>query len=77
MSRFERDFVATEQAEVDSVELLLGLLDDRVPLSDELRQQAIACCLSAADGWRDAVRLLGGAFAASSAEEGLSEDKID
>jgi hypothetical protein len=78
LSRFERDFVATDQAPVDSVELLLGLIGDRAPLSDELRQRAIACCLSAEDGWREAIRLLGGAFAeACSANTELSEGKID
>ena len=38
------------------------------------RQDAIACYLSASEGWRDAVKRLGGAFAEV---EGLKERKAD
>ena len=39
------------------------------------RQDAIACYLSGSDGWRDAVKMLGGAFAAEAT--GLKGRKDD
>jgi hypothetical protein len=51
---------------------LLGSVD-----KDDVRSRsvAIACALSASEGWEDAVKLLGGAFAEES--PGLKERKDD
>ena len=47
---------------VDAAELLAALRA-RSGTSGRERRHAIACYLSASDGWRDACRALGGAFA--------------
>ena len=41
--------------------------------SDRLRQEAIACYLSAGEGWREALKLLDGAFA----PEGPPTDELE
>ena len=53
MSRFERDFEAAGQAPPGAVP------DDQ--------RAAIACYLSAGEGWREALKALRGAFASGSA----------
>ena len=62
MARHERDFRAIAEAPLSLDELLALLGADG---SDEARTRGdmIACALSASDGWQDAVRKLGGAFA--------------
>ena len=57
MSRFEGEFTAASEAQPTMAELL-GLVEDH-----RLRQQAIACCLAGAEGWREAIQMLGGSFA--------------
>ena len=42
---------------------LLELLGNPAEAGDRSREDAIACYLSASEGWRDAVKLLGGTFA--------------
>jgi len=42
---------------------LLALLGDAEKCDDRTREDAIACYLSGGEGWREAVKLLGGAFA--------------
>jgi len=54
---------------------LIALLGDARGLNDRDRQEAIACYLSASDGWADAARRLGGAFAPEAA--GLRDRKGD
>jgi hypothetical protein len=74
LARYESDFRTTAE-EALSLNELLQLLGSGVETSGRSREDAIACYLSRADGWRDAVKLLGGTFA----EElpGLKERKAD
>lgn len=74
LARHESEFEAAAEAALD-LEELLGALRRPVapPLSD--RRQAIARCLSASDGWRDAAASLGGAFAAIDPATGLTDAK--
>ena len=62
MARHEGDFRASA---VDPLSLneVLELLNTSGEGDYRARQDAIACYLSASDGWRDAVKRLGGAFA--------------
>ena len=66
MSRFEGKFTAAVDAQLSMAELL-GLSEEQSSESRK-RQQAIACCLSGADGWREAIQALGGSFANGAAE---------
>jgi hypothetical protein len=54
---------------------LISLLGNGTEGERKSREDAIACYLSGADGWRDAVKLLGGAFAEGAT--GLTEGKED
>ena len=58
-----------------SLEELLALLNSGNEADDRSRQDAIACYLSGGEGWRDAVKMLGGAFAEEGTE--LRERKAD
>ena len=73
MARFERDFRSAAEAPLTLNELV-ALLGD-AGADTRSREDAIACYLSGSEGWRDAVKRLGGAFA----EEvtGLRERKAD
>ena len=51
-----------------SLDELLALLDDPSMGAAASRDDAIACFLSGSDGWKDAVKRLGGTFA-----EGVTE----
>ena len=66
MSRFEGDFGAAGQAPLSRGELL-DLLAASTAIPREERQQAIACYLSASDGWHEALKALRGAFATDAA----------
>ena len=70
MARHERNFRDRAEATL-SLDELLALLGSGANADERSRQDAIACYLSGGDGWRDAVKRLGGAFA----EEKLSEEK--
>ena len=72
MARHEGNFEIS-QAPL-SLEELLALLGGQ-GVDPQSRQEAIACYLSGSDGWRDAVRALGGAFAGEAT--GLRERKAD
>jgi hypothetical protein len=74
LARHERDFRIDADAPLSLSELvaLLGNGGEDVSRS---REDAIACYLSASEGWRDAVKKLGGAFAED--ESGLKESKAD
>jgi hypothetical protein len=61
LSRFEGEFNAAREASLDLVELLAALAAERK--TDPKRGEAIACFLSAGQGWREAGASLGGAFA--------------
>ena len=54
---------------------LTALVGDANALAEHDRREAIACYLSASDGWSDAAGRLGGAFAAG--QPGLKDRKID
>jgi hypothetical protein len=58
-----------------SLDELVALVGDAREDGPRSREDAIACYLSGSQGWRDAVRRLGGAFAEDA--EGLKERKVD
>ena len=60
MSRFEGHFDVTGATAVETDDLARLLAGDA---PNRARKQAIACYLSASDGWNDALAKLGGAFA--------------
>ena len=74
MARYERDFRgnAKEPLSLDDLLTLLGNFEEG---SERSRDDAIACALSASEGWQEAVKRLRGAFAEN--ESGLSERKDD
>jgi len=82
LARHEPNIRAAVRTELEADELLSIRRDTRDAAERE-RQEAIACCLSASDGWDEAMQRLGGAFAAKSEagatglrkrKGGLSED---
>jgi type IV secretory pathway VirJ component len=66
LARHERDFRTDAEAPL-SLNELLALLDSG-EAQGRTREDAIACYLSGSDGWRDAVKQLGGAFADQAVE---------
>ena len=58
-----------------SLKELLALLGEAKADAERDRQEAIACYLSASEGWSDAVQRLDGAFAAEARE--LKDRKAD
>ena len=80
MSRYEGKF-SGKAAETPDVSLLLSeLAGQQAQLSDRARRHAIACYLSASEGWRHASQTLDGAFAGRAhtgggPRTGLSEGK--
>jgi hypothetical protein len=73
LARYERDFRSAAEAPLTLTELV-ALLGD-AGADARSREDAIACYLSGSEGWRDAVKRLGGAFAEDAA--GLRERKLD
>jgi hypothetical protein len=62
LARFDGNLKAAKKAELDVDELLAAL--SILPAGGaEARQEAIACFLSASEGWRDARNTLQGTFA--------------
>jgi hypothetical protein len=74
LARHERDFRSNAEAPL-SLSELLALLGRASEADERTRQDAIACYLSGSEGWRDAVKMLGGAFAEEAA--GLKDSKAD
>jgi hypothetical protein len=74
LARHEGDFRAQAQEPLSLYELL-ALLGDAAENEGRSREEAIACFLSGGDGWREAVKVLGGTFADGAAE--LRERKAD
>jgi hypothetical protein len=68
LSRFEGKFTAAADVQLSMSELL-GLVEEQ-SAEFRKRQEAIACCLSGGDGWREALQALGGSFAGGAAEAG-------
>ena len=66
LARHESDFRADADMPLNLAELL-ALLDGS-PEGGTSRESAIACYLSATEGWRDAVKQLRGTFAKGAAE---------
>ena len=62
MARHDGDFRINAQKPL-SLDELLSLLGSSAETADRTREDAIACYLSGSDGWREAVKLLGGTFA--------------
>ena len=69
LSRFEGNFAAAGGAPLGNGELS-DLLSAYSALEGRERQQAIACYLSASEGWDEAMKALGGAFATDAAQAG-------
>ena len=74
MARHEGDFKAAAETSLEMEELLRALRQGE-SASDRERQAAIACLLSASEGWRDAVERLRGAFAEGGTKTGLTDGK--
>ena len=74
MARFESNF-RTSAEELLSLDELLDLLGSAAERNGRSREDAIACYLSGGDGWREAMKLLGGTFAED--ETGLRDRKKD
>ena len=72
MARFERDFRGSAEAPL-TLDELVALLGDNGDARS--REDAIACYLSGSEGWRDALKQLGGAFAEEAT--GLKPRKAD
>ena len=73
MSRFEGDFSAAGDASLSTAELL-NLLSASGGLNSRERQDAIACYLSASEGWDKALRTLRGAFASDAMQAAEGEN---
>ena len=74
MARHEGDFEAAAETSLEMEELLRALARAD-SASDRERQAAIACLLSASEGWREAVKQLRGAFADGGEKAGLTNGK--
>ena len=74
MARHEGEFEAAAETSLEMGELLRALARTE-SAADRERQAAIACLLSASEGWRDAVDRLGGAFAEVVRQRGLTHGK--
>ena len=74
MARHEGDFRGGAQEPL-SLNELLSLLGNPAEGDTRSRENAIACYLSGGDGWREAVKVLGGTFAQDVAK--LRERKDD
>ena len=80
MSRFEGDFSAAGDAPLSTNELLT-LLGTNTALSGRERHEAIACFLSASEGWGEAMKALRGTFSTEAGEavqaSGIHDNKRD
>jgi hypothetical protein len=74
LARHEGDF-GDGSKEPLSLNELLALLGNATEGGERSREDAIACYLSGSEGWREAVKLLGGTFAERAGE--LRERKAD
>jgi len=74
LARHEGDFRGSAEAPLSLNELLV-LLGNGTEGERKSRENAIACYLSGSDGWREAGKILGGAFAEGAT--GLTEGKGD
>jgi hypothetical protein len=63
LARHEKDFEAAGEAQLPRIEVLSLSAAQRAKRAPASREDALACFLSAGDGWLDALDALGGAFA--------------
>jgi len=73
LSRFDGDFASVGETPLSPSELLDVLGANS--LSGRQRREAIACYLSASEGWHEALKALRGAFATDAAEAVRSADR--
>jgi hypothetical protein len=73
LARYEKDFRESAEEPL-SMNELLALLGNEAGSAGS-REDAIACYLSGSEGWRDAMKRLGGAFAEEATW--LKNDKVD
>jgi hypothetical protein len=75
LARHEGNFRpdAEEPLSIDELLALLASVERGEAIS---REDTIACALSASEGWREAVKRLGGAFAASGSELRECKDEL-
>jgi hypothetical protein len=76
LSRHEGELKASTDALLTTTDLL-GVLGRESPGTDFDRQRAIACFLAAGEGWKDAAKVLNGAFAGEVATTRLRADKAE
>jgi hypothetical protein len=74
LARHEGDFRVGAEDPL-SLDDVLAMLGDHAEQEGRSREDAIACYLSGGEGWREAVKLLGGTFAREAS--GLRERKPD
>jgi len=74
LARFDGKLKAAGEAKLD-VEELLSALSGSSGAGQKERQEAIACFLSASEGWRDAKGRLKGTFASAVRASWLTENK--
>ncbi len=74
MARHEGEFEAAAETSLEMQELLRAL-QGADSASERERQAAIACLLSASEGWREAAERLRGAFATDVTRSGLTSGK--
>jgi hypothetical protein len=74
LARHERNF-GEAAGEPLSLAELLEKLGEAAELDGRSREDAIACYLAGGEGWKEAVKLLGGTFAQGAT--GLKERKAD
>ena len=74
MARFDGNLEAAGEARLD-IDELLSALSHSSHLGREERQDAIACFLSASEGWRDAKSRLKGTFASAVRPSWLTDNK--
>ena len=74
MARFDGNLKAAGEAKLD-VDELLSALSGTSGAGQRERQEAIACFLSASEGWRDAREALKGTFASLPRATWLTDDK--
>jgi hypothetical protein len=74
LARHEGEFEAAAETSLEMGELLRALASADSAV-DRDRQAAIACLLSASEGWREAAGRLRGAFAEGGTNTGLTDGK--
>ena len=75
MSRYEGNISGIEPASEEDLSSVLLLLTPATTASGPDRQEAIICLLNGSEGWREASRRLGGAFAEEPGAARLMADK--